>query len=130
MALAAIAYWPTPVDQPVQGLFDKAFRLLHTHGAPAWLSYKSVEAAANIALFIPLGFMSSLSFPERRWWQIGGLGLLISGCMELGQLLFLHNRFPSLVDLVTNTSGAGIGALLAVAILNKVQAHRLSAADL
>jgi glycopeptide antibiotics resistance protein len=89
-----------------------------------------VEASANIVLFIPLGFVSLLAFPEKPWWRIGAFGLLISGCMELGQLLFLHNRFASPLDLVTNTSGAVLGALLAAAALKKLEARRLSAADL
>ena len=50
--------------------------------------------------------------------------------MELGQLLFLHNRFSSPVDLVTNTSGAVIGALLAAVAVKGLEARRLSAADL
>jgi glycopeptide antibiotics resistance protein len=39
--------------------------------------------------------------------------MVVSGCIELGQLLFLHDRFASLSDIMTNTSGAVIGALLA-----------------
>ena len=50
--------------------------------------------------------------------------------MELGQLMFLHNRFSSLQDLVTNTSGAVIGALLAAVTLKRLEARRLPAADL
>jgi VanZ family protein len=55
---------------------------------------------------------------------------LISGCMELGQLLFLHNRLSSPLDLLTNTSGAVIGALLAVWVLRTLEARHLSAAGL
>ena len=130
LPLAAIAFWPTPVDQPVQGLLANVLHFLHRRGIPAWFNYRFVEASVNVALFIPYGIVSSLSFLEKRWWQIGLLGLLISGCMELGQLLFLHNRFSSPLDLVTNTLGAVMGALLAVALLKTVQVRRLSAADL
>lgn len=38
--------------------------------------------------------------------------MLVSGCIELGQLLFLHDRFASPSDIVTNTSGAVIGVLV------------------
>ncbi|MFJ6028427.1 VanZ family protein [Pseudarthrobacter sp. NPDC092424] len=62
------------------------------------------------------------------------LGFAISGCMELGQLIFLHNRFATPVDLLTNTSGAVIGALLAGAsaraLAKKAQARHLPAAGL
>lgn len=128
--LAFIAYWPTPIDQPVSGQLDDILNLLHRHGIPPLVNYKFVEASANIALFIPLGFVSALAFPRKRWWQVGAFGLLVSGCMELGQLLFLHNRFASPLDLVTNTSGAVIGAVLATVMVKQVEARCLPAAGL
>jgi glycopeptide antibiotics resistance protein len=128
--LAFIAFWPSPVDQPVQGQLADILDFLHRHGIPGWFNYKFIEASANVALFVPLGSVSALAFPDKRWWQVVAFGLLISGCMELGQLLFLHNRFASPLDLMTNTSGAVIGALLAGWALKKLEARRLSAADL
>ena len=121
--LAFVAFWPSPIDQPVQGDLAKILKFLHTHGIPAWFNYKFVEAAANVALFIPLGAVASLAFPAKRWWQIGSFGLMVSGCMELGQLLFLDNRYASPQDLVTNTGGAVIGALLAL-VVRRFQASR------
>ncbi|WP_455835217.1 VanZ family protein [Pseudarthrobacter siccitolerans] len=128
--LAFIAFWPTPVDQPVQGQLADILSFFHRHGIPRWFNYQFVEASANIVLFIPLGFVSLLAFPEKPWWRIGAFGLLISGCMELGQSLFLHHRFASPVDLVTNTSGTIVGALLTTAAITKLEARRLPAADL
>jgi glycopeptide antibiotics resistance protein len=128
--LAFIAFWPTPVDQPVQGQLSGILQFLHSHGIPSWFDYKVVEASANVALFVPLGTVSSLAFPEKRWWRIGAFGLMISSCMELGQLLFLHNRFASPLDLVTNSTGAVVGAVLATWALKKLEARNLSAADL
>ncbi|TLM81679.1 VanZ family protein [Pseudarthrobacter sp. NamE5] len=128
--LALIAFWPTPVDQPIQGLLTRLLRFLHRNGIPDWFSYTFVEASANVALFIPIGFISSLAFPKKPWWRIGAFGLLISGLIELGQLLFLQDRFASPGDLVTNASGAVIGALLVTAVLKKLQVRRLPAADL
>ncbi|TLM84581.1 VanZ family protein [Pseudarthrobacter sp. NamE2] len=117
VAIAFVAYWPSPIDQPVQGQLAAMSDFVHRHGIPRWFDYKFVEASANVALFIPIGVVSALAFPEKRWSQIAALGLLISGCMELGQLLFLHNRFASPLDLVTNTTGAVIGALIATYVL-------------
>ncbi|MFE8884416.1 VanZ family protein [Pseudarthrobacter enclensis] len=130
LPLALIAFWPTPVDRPVQGLLADTLTYLHRHGIPRWFSYQFVEAAANVLLFIPVGFVSAFSFPHKRWWQIGALGLLVSGCIELGQLLFLHDRFASPTDIVTNTSGAVIGGLLAAFIFKRLEARCLPAADL
>lgn len=124
--LALVAFWPSPVDTPVQGQLTTALQFLHTHGVPAWFNYQLVEAMANVVLFVPLGVVAVLAFPKKYWWQIGILGLIVSGCIEMGQLLFLHNRFASPVDLVTNTGGAVIGSQMVMAARNRVRAHRLS----
>ena len=122
--LAFVAFWPSPIDQPVQGDLARILTFLHAHGIPVWINYKFVEASANVALFVPLGAVSSLAFPDKRRWQIGSFGLLVSGCMELGQLLFLDNRFATPQDLVTNTGGAVIGALLTQVAVKRIQARR------
>ncbi|QDG68915.1 VanZ family protein [Pseudarthrobacter sp. NIBRBAC000502772] len=128
--LALVAYWPSPVDAPVQGDLSGFLKFLHGRGIPGWFNYQFVEASANVMLFIPLGAVASLAYDGKRWWQIGAFGLIVSGVMELGQLLFLHNRFASALDLVTNTGGAVIGALLVAAALKRLQARRWSAAGL
>lgn len=117
--LALVAFWPTPVDRPVQGELAEVLFVLHRHGVPGWVNYNFVEASANLSLFVPIGFVSSLAFPSKRWWQLGALGLLISGCIELGQLLFLHDRYATLSDVVTNTGGAAVGAYLMTLIKSK-----------
>ncbi|PTT65287.1 VanZ family protein [Arthrobacter sp. HMWF013] len=122
--LALVAYWPSPVDQPVQGQLATLLKFVHTRGVPGWVNYEFVEASANVTLFIPLGAVTSLAFADKRWWQIGAFGLAASGLMELGQLLFLHSRLASPLDLVTNTGGAVIGALLAAMALKRLRARR------
>ncbi|WP_228379532.1 VanZ family protein [Pseudarthrobacter enclensis] len=128
--LALIAFWPTPVDRPVQGLLADTLNFLHHHGIPRWFHYQFAEATANVALFIPFGFVSALSFPENRCWQIIALGFLVSNFIELGQLLFLHDRFASPLDLATNTAGAAAGAWLAFLAIKRLEARDLAAADL
>lgn len=127
LPLALIAFWPSPVDQPVQGQLVSALYVLHRHGVPAWVDYKLVEATANVVLFVPLGIVGSLAFPGKRWWQVGALGLLLSGCIELGQLLFLHDRFAAVSDIVTNATGATAGALLVTFLWEKYRARPDSA---
>ncbi|MFB8368105.1 VanZ family protein [Pseudarthrobacter sp. NPDC055928] len=123
--LGLVAFWPSPVDRPIQGELATLLRFLHAQGIPTWFNYKFVEASANLILFVPLGVVASLAFPDKRWWQIGAFGLIVSGLMELGQLLFLPDRSATLQDLVTNTVGALIGAWLAVAGRRRSQARRL-----
>ena len=124
--LALVGFWPSPVDQPVQGQIAGFLFLIHSLGVPAWIGYGFVEASANVALFVPLGILAALAFPTRPWWQIGAFGLLVTGCMELGQLLFLHSRFPSPLDLVTNTAGCLLGFLLVAHFLRPLSSARVS----
>ncbi|WP_246527621.1 VanZ family protein [Pseudarthrobacter albicanus] len=120
-ALALVGFWPSPVDAPAQGTIASVLAFLHAHGIPGWINYSLVEKAANVALFIPFGIAASLAYPDKRWWQNAALGVAVSGCMELGQLLFLHNRFSSWIDVVTNSGGSVIGALLAMAAVRTHQ---------
>ncbi|CAN7471364.1 VanZ family protein [Arthrobacter sp. LjRoot78] len=109
--LALVAFWPSPVDKPVQGELAGFLFLIHALGIPGWVNYSFIEATANVVLFVPLGAVASHALPRKRLWQLGAFGLMVSGCMELGQQLFLHDRSASPLDLVTNTAGCVIGAL-------------------
>lgn len=125
--LSLVAFWPSPLDKPVQGELAGFLFLIHALGTPGWLNYSFIEATANVVLFVPLGAVASLAFPNKQLWQLGAFGLVVSGCMELGQQLFLHDRFASPLDLVTNTAGCVIGALAAragVLELKRRQAQR------
>ncbi|CAH0268509.1 hypothetical protein SRABI26_03594 [Arthrobacter sp. Bi26] len=131
--LALIGFWPSPVDRPVQGEIAGALLLLHAYGIPGWVNYAFVEASANVVLFVPVGIAANFAFPRKKWWQNAALGLLVSACMELGQLLFLSSRFASPLDVITNTAGCAAGTLMAAAAVKALrdqQAQRLSAPGL
>jgi VanZ family protein len=78
------------------------------------------DVVMNVVMFVPIGFVWALSHArERAGTGLGGalvLGFALSGAVELAQV-FTPSRFPSLFDLVANTSGAGIGAWLAGAAI-------------
>lgn len=109
IGLGLVGYWPVPVDRPVYGTLTAVLNYIHAHGAPPWVDYHFVEGSANVAIFIPFGFLAFLALYPIAWWRICGLGLLVSACMELGQLLLLTARFSSIIDIVTNTIGTVIG---------------------
>ncbi|HAV78333.1 MAG TPA: hypothetical protein DCX53_13380 [Anaerolineae bacterium] len=63
---------------------------------------------SNIILFVPLGFFYRLSSRERGAVL---LGAAISIGIETIQM-FMPARTPSIIDILTNTLGAGLGAIL------------------
>ena len=114
LALALIAFWPTPVDRAGHDSLTQLLAWLQVHGAPAWLTYGMVEFGSNIVLFIPAGLLVVVLAGARFWW-LGMLGGFLASCtIELGQLVLLPARTASARDIVANTSGAVIGAVLAL----------------
>ena len=107
--LALVAFWPTPVDRPVAGRLQGVLFALHTAGLPQLINYNFVEFASNILMFAPIGALAALAFPTFHRGRIILAAFLASCCIEAGQLLFLHDRLPSAMDLVANTSGAMLG---------------------
>ncbi|MFJ5698458.1 VanZ family protein [Arthrobacter sp. NPDC093139] len=108
-ALALVAFWPTPVDRPVAGKLQTVLFALHAAGLPQLINYNFIEFASNILMFTPIGVLAALAFPAFHRERIILAAFLASCGMEAGQLLFLHDRFPSAMDLVANTSGAMLG---------------------
>lgn len=116
-ALTLIAFWPTPVDRGLNGSISAVVLWLHANGVPAWLDYESIEFSANIALFVPVGLLVVLLTGIRRWWIGTLIGTLISCAIELGQLVFLPERFATVNDVIANSLGALLGTLIAVFVL-------------
>ena len=91
---------------------------LTEHGAPSWVaSATGWEYLLNVALFLPLGLLSSLVW-ERvsvEAWVVAGFA--VSAILELVQLLVLGERSATLSDLSANTVGTFAGALLAALVV-------------
>ncbi len=117
VGLAVVGFWPTPVDRPVYGTLTTMLAYLHGLGVPEWLDYNFIEVSANVALFVPFGFLAGMAMPLQPWWKVAGIGVLASVCMEMGQLLFIAARFSSLLDFVTNTIGTVMGITAARVVL-------------
>lgn len=103
VALGAIAFWPTPVDAGVSPLLEALSRRL-----PA-LSYHRVEFAANIALFVPFGVLLPMILRSRE--LVLPIAIVATVAIECGQAAFLTERFPSVLDIVANATGACVGML-------------------
>lgn len=108
--------WPTPLDQGFAASINRFLGVLHRNGIPEWFGYNKLEFTANILMFVPLGFLVSMLLPVRVWW----LALLIcpgiSVAIELTQALALSARFATLSDVAANSTGALIGAVVAVVL--------------
>ena len=76
------------------------------------------QIVANIAVFVPIGFLAGLL----SGWQAVPLGAGFSLLIELLQLL-LHRGVCEFDDLFHNTLGALIGAALAV-LLRRMRRHK------
>lgn len=115
VALAMIGFWRTPVDQniavtrlaPVVWMAD-----LLDLSVPQ--SYSAVEAAANVVLFMPLGALVLLWRRDWTWVHATLVALGTTAAIEVLQQLLRPERFASVRDVVANTLGGAIGALLVV----------------
>jgi len=65
----------------------------------------------NIVLYLPLGFL--LRIRTGSTWIALGCGFVLSLSVETAQLL-VPGRYTTAADLLANTSGAGLGALLGI----------------
>jgi glycopeptide antibiotics resistance protein len=126
----AATMWPTPLDTGYESAITRLLDLLHRHGLPMWFGYGKFEFTANIAMFVPLGFLVALTLPERAWWLVM---LLIPACsagIEFLQAEYLAARFASGWDVVANTIGGYLGAVICYALRALVHARdRLVVAD-
>lgn len=81
------------------------------------------DVIANVLLFLPLGFLYPLTRPAEREpsvVHVAVLGLILSGAIETTQL-FEPDRFTSVIDLATNATGAGLGALFLAAVMARIR---------
>ena len=75
------------------------------------LDWSETEVLANVALFVPVGFLLVLVL--RRVWPAVALGVLGSVAIEMVQAAYLPLRVGTPDDVVHNAYGVVIGALIA-----------------
>jgi hypothetical protein len=75
---------------------------------------RTVDAYQNVAGFIPLGMVAAI-WPSATIFSVLATGLAVSGTIEFVQLT-VPGRVPSVDDVVTNVTGAGIGWLVIFAL--------------
>ena len=74
------------------------------------------DFATNLAMFVPLGLLIPLSWSRLNWRDVTVVAFLISAAVEIFQGVLLPHRSAEFADVVANTLGCAVGAVL-VAIL-------------
>lgn len=82
---------------------------------PAGVRAGEVEAAANVLVFVPLGFLVAQLLPTRRRWIAVVLCCVASTGIEVVQAVFISTRLGTPRDVLTNTVGALAGYVLLTA---------------
>lgn len=75
------------------------------------LEWLRADILRNIIGFVPLGFLLAWKKPARRIWLVVAAGFALSLSIESAQSL-IPGRDSSLIDLVSNSLGALVGAVL------------------
>ena len=86
-------------------------------GMPASMSTpERVEFGLNALMFSPAVLLVSVALPQHPWANWVVYAFVGSGLVELWQGLFLPPRSAQMVDVVANTLGGLLGAVLAMPI--------------
>ena len=110
LAAVLTEYNPT-VATDVVSRFDV---WLEAQGAPSVMTGPGrVEFLLNAAMFAPIAFLATLTFPRHPWANWVVYAFVASAAVELFQGVYLPPRSAQFVDVVANTLGALVGALVA-----------------
>ncbi len=101
-AIVALTLTPSWERAPVTAVAGWCFRCG---------DYGTVDVVLNTLLFVPFGL--ALALTGASWWRVVLVALCVTTGIEALQLTVVPGRDASLSDLVTNVTGAALGALLA-----------------
>ncbi len=121
--VALVVFTPSPVDKPLRSDLDRILQELHERGLPSFIGYGDVEFLANVAMFVPIGFLAAIALPQKAWPLLLVIGPALSAAIETIQRVVLPERYATLQDIVANGSGAVAGAIIAV-VLRLLISHR------
>ncbi|VXB52752.1 VanZ family protein [Aeromicrobium sp. 9AM] len=114
-ALLLIGLWPTHVDKNIDVVaWPPVQWMMRNLDITPLQAYDFVEIGANVVLFAPLGLFVMVWLSRARWFHAVGLGLVLSGAIEIVQDVARPDRTASWVDVLANTAGAALGAAFVV----------------
>jgi len=105
---------------PFTGWWNQGLEFSAVLAAPLWQTSSPFDAIVNLLAYIPLGLLLALALRERvgAAWSVMLAtlgGTMLSTTMEYAQM-YLPVRTSSNFDVLTNSSGTLVGALLALSI--------------
>jgi glycopeptide antibiotics resistance protein len=109
-----VTMWPNPQQLEFGSISTRVLKVLHNLGVPEWFGYDKLEFTANIAMFVPLGFLLGLALSRRAWWLAIFMLPAFSGGIEYVQGIALDERVSTMYDVAANTIGGYFGLLLAI----------------
>lgn len=80
----------------------------------------TTELMLNVLMFVPIGVLSCFIFKRCKVLLSTSVGLCLSICIELFQFL-LRSGYVSITDVIHNTLGTFLGALLGVIIISIIR---------
>ena len=121
--VALITLGPQPGGSLFRLLANAAMAVAWRIDPDSRFSYSDLEFTANIAMFLPVGVLLVLILGPRRWWLAIGFGILLTIGIEAAQSV-IPSRVSDARDLVANSAGAIIGALLGVVLTLRPRQRR------
>ncbi len=91
------------------------------HGLGIGVAVPTVEFGLNVLLFTPMGLLGMVAMPRLRVADVVLIGFVASFVIEVVQKYFLPARAADTRDIVSNTTGALVGAVV-VWIVRRVRA--------
>ncbi|WP_344006056.1 VanZ family protein [Nocardioides lentus] len=87
--------------------------LVQRFGAdPTLVTPERMEVVLNVLIMVPLALLGRLLRPGYSWRDWTAVGFVLAASVELFQGLFLPERSASALDIVANTTGVGLGAIV------------------
>ena len=110
--IGLVTLTPNQLDTGPGSFIALLLEFLASHRVTSWIDYDMLEKLANVGMFIPFGLLVALQCGRSRWWVGWVAGIAFTCLIEGTQATLLSpTRFGTISDLVTNSLGAGIGAV-------------------
>ena len=113
--VAWLTLGPQPLSDDNDSWLFAALKFFSRHEATNFITFSRVEFTANIAMFVPVGVFFLLLLGRRGWLGAVVAGVLLTCAIEFAQL-FIPGRVSDVQDIISNSTGALVGVLLALAL--------------